>query len=329
LNRVGISNISLAVLPVGLTYPGTRHPTIYTTQINSQRVLLLDTPGFDDSVVDNLAVLDEIVSNLYFFALQRSHIHVRGVIFLHDISEVRMGASEKKTWSILEAFCGSQSMGHVVVGTTLWSPEGSIKFMKEVKREAEYLRSYWRDIYRTVRLPYNDTLAALSIATSLLEKPPTLLLVQGEMLQPPHTVENTTVGRVAMPEGRAEREKLQKAIDEQQRQQRQLEESFKRQEEENQRRREEEKKQREEQERLHREEKQKWDEIFRHEQERRRQEEERRRQEHEERQRREEEVRKERERLEKQLEQVNIALDRLRKPPKLKWWQKILRFLFG
>jgi len=129
--------------------------------------------------------------------------------------------------------------------------------MKEVKREAEYLRSYWRNIYRTVRLPYNDTLAALSIATSLLEKPPTLLLVQGEMLQPPHTVENTTVGRVAMPEGRAEREKLQKAIDEQQRQQRKLEESFKRREEEYQRRREEEKKQREEQERLHGEEKQK------------------------------------------------------------------------
>ncbi|KAF8248473.1 hypothetical protein K440DRAFT_547756 [Wilcoxina mikolae CBS 423.85] len=84
---------------------GTRHPTIYTTYINSERVLLLETPGFDDSIVDNLAVLDEI----------RSYIYVRGVVFLHDISELRMGASQKKTWSILEAFCGNQSMKNVVV----------------------------------------------------------------------------------------------------------------------------------------------------------------------------------------------------------------------
>ncbi|KAF8248474.1 hypothetical protein K440DRAFT_642515 [Wilcoxina mikolae CBS 423.85] len=105
----------------------------------------------------------------------------------------------------------------------MWSSKWPKKYLNEVKREAENLKNYWRDIWRTIRLPYNDKFAALSIVTDLLGRHPTLQLVQQEMLQPPHTVESTTVGRVAMPEGRAEAERLQKAIEEKERQQKQEE----------------------------------------------------------------------------------------------------------
>jgi hypothetical protein len=183
--------------------------------VSGQRVLLLDTPGFDDSVVDNFKVLDEIISHFYYTALCRDTINIRGIIFLHDISETRMCSSQKKTWDILRAFCGSPCMSSVIVGTTMWSDEGSKKLKNEEEREKALLQRAWSETGGIVRLVDDDRDAASQIVTILLAKPPCLLQVQRELLQPPHTAEETTVGRIAMPEGRAERDRLRKELEEQ------------------------------------------------------------------------------------------------------------------
>ncbi|KAF8535939.1 hypothetical protein BDD12DRAFT_853207 [Trichophaea hybrida] len=193
----------------------TQHATMYTAQVSGQNVCLLDTPGFDDSVMDNLKVLDEIISHFYFCALRRDTINIRGVIFLHDISETRMSSSQKKTWEILRAFCGSPLMSSVIVGTTMWSVESKKKFKKEEEREKSFLERFWSETGGTIRLADDDRDAAGQIVTDLLAKPPCLLQVQLELLRPPHTAEETTVGRIAMPEGRAERARLQKQLEEQ------------------------------------------------------------------------------------------------------------------
>jgi len=188
---------------------------MYTAQVSGQNVYLLDTPGFDDSVMDNLKVLDEIISHFYYCALRRDTINIRGVIFLHDISETRMSSSQKKTWEILRAFCGSPLMSSVIVGTTMWSVESKKKFKKEEEREKTFLERFWSETGGTIRLVDDDEDAAAEIVTKILAKSPCLLQVQLELLQPPHTVEETTVGRIAMPEGRAERDRLRKELEEQ------------------------------------------------------------------------------------------------------------------
>jgi len=88
--------------------------------------------------VDNFKVLEEIISHFYYTALRRDSINIRGVIFLHDISETRMSSSQKKTWEILRAFCGPSCMSSVIVGTTMWSDEGSKKFKNEEERERHF-----------------------------------------------------------------------------------------------------------------------------------------------------------------------------------------------
>jgi len=191
---------------------------MYTAQVSGQNVHLLDTPGFDDSVMDNLKVLDEIISHFYYCALRRDTINIRGIIFLHDISETRMSSSQKKTWEILRAFCGSPLMSSVIVGTTMWSVESKKKVKKEEEREKSFLERFWSETGGTIRLVDDDEDAAAEIVTKILAKSPCLLQVQLELLQPPHTVEETTVGSIAMPEGRAERDRLRKELEEQTRQ---------------------------------------------------------------------------------------------------------------
>lgn len=263
---------------------GTMKPIIYEAMINGQKVLLLDTPGFDDSERDNLEILREIVSNLYVFAIKGTEVRVRGIIFLHDIGEVRLGGSQKKTWQILEAMCGKEGMRNVLVGTTQWSPEGSGKFRNEEKRETELREKHWTSVYKSTRVIYDNRDNAVQIINDLLAKPPVLLLVQGEMLKPPHTVEATTAGQKAMPEAYAEMQRLEKEMAEKQRKNeeetRQREEQHRREQEEKQRAFEEERKRQEEAARL-REEQLRQEQIKREEERRRAEEEQRRKHEEE------------------------------------------------
>ncbi|KAH0603461.1 uncharacterized protein H6S33_007783 [Morchella sextelata] len=192
----------------------TKKTTTYITKHNGRTVLLLDTPGFDDSAVDNLVILNDIVSNLYMWALQDKDVHTHGVLFLHDISETRFGGSQQKTLQLLKSMCGPEAMGNVIIGTTMWFDKGA-KYESQVKRESEFLMKYWEGIHKTVRVPEGDEEVANAIIGDLLARPPTKLLVQTELLRPPHTCEATTVGRIAIPEGKREAERLAKEMEEQ------------------------------------------------------------------------------------------------------------------
>lgn len=179
--------------------------------VGGREVLLVDTPGFDDSGVENLDILYDIISILYLFALRKDEIQTHGVIFLHDISEVRFSGSQRKTLSILRALCGSGCMGNVIIGTTKWSPEKPTKFQKEKEREQRFINEHWNGVYKTIQMiEENDRNVAVQIITDLLAKPPVLLNAQKEMLIPPHSIENTTVAKLLIPEAHLEEDQRHK-----------------------------------------------------------------------------------------------------------------------
>lgn len=181
------------------------------TKLKNKPILLLDTPGFDDSARQNIDILGDIVSNLHLFTLRSQEIKVRGVIFLHSIRENRFNGSQAKTLGILKGLCGEEGMGHVIVGTTMWTwDQNSKEFKKQIAREKQVRDRYWKGIHKAVPLFEDDESAASQILLDLLDLPPVLLLVQKEMMQPPHTLENTTVGKATMPNGYREIEELKR-----------------------------------------------------------------------------------------------------------------------
>lgn len=295
------------------------------TMIGERRVLLLDTPGFDDSVRENLDVLNDILSQLYTFALRQDEIETRGVIFLHDISETRFGGSQKKTLGILKALVGDEHLGNVIVGTTMWSAD-SEKFGNEEERERSLLKDQWGGIYKTVRIPKDDKGTAIRIIEDLFDRPPALLLAQEEMLLPPHTTENTTVGRLAMPEGRLELEQLQKEHREQQKkfekEAKRREEQFQKQSEDIKKKFDEEaKKQQEEANRRSQEQERAW--KAKQEEEMKRLEEELQMKFESESRAREEQARRENERLQEELARLQEAVSRFADPPRPDRWDSL------
>lgn len=192
---------------------GTKKPAMYNAEVNGRKIILLDTPGFDDSGVENLGLLYDIFSILYSLALGKGRFPIHGVVFLHDISEARFSGSQRKTLLILRALCGESCMENVIVGTMRWSPEGSARFKKEEERERAFLGEHWGDVYKTKRwTSEHDIHVPAQIVTDLLEKPSVLLLAQVEIL---NAVGDTTAGRLLVPEARVEMERLQREFAEQ------------------------------------------------------------------------------------------------------------------
>lgn len=163
--------------------------------------MLLDTPGFDDSANEDLKLLKDILAFLYTLATNTDRYQVHGVIFLHDIGEVRFTRSSKKTFSILKEICGRECMGNVIVGTTMWSRTNSPEFAQQEQRGEKLFNDHWNGIYKTTRLTHNGRDAAVQVIIDLLARPSVLLKAQKELLPPPHSLENTTVGKFLMSGG--------------------------------------------------------------------------------------------------------------------------------
>lgn len=183
-------------------------PSLYVTALNDKGIILLDTPGFDDSSRDNLEILNEIVSELYTLARNRPEIQMQGVVFFHDISETRFGGSQKKTLAILKALVGEKNLRNVVVGTTKWGPKGSHSFQMEKEREQSLAHEEWKGIPKAMRVFLGNRHSAIRIIDELFTHAPFLMLAQEEMLIPPHAVERTTAAKRVIPEGQLELKRI-------------------------------------------------------------------------------------------------------------------------
>ncbi|KAK3376385.1 hypothetical protein B0T24DRAFT_573083 [Lasiosphaeria ovina] len=114
---------------------------------NGRRVLLADTPGFDDTVRPDTNVLQSIVNGLW--QLHNGDNPVHGVIYLHNITNPRLSGAGVKALKTLEQLVGTENYGKIVFATTMWeearySPQGG----KDAdQRHDELERDFWKKIF--------------------------------------------------------------------------------------------------------------------------------------------------------------------------------------
>ncbi|KAJ3498805.1 hypothetical protein NMY22_g19567 [Coprinellus aureogranulatus] len=81
-------------------------------------VVFIDTPGFDDTVKSDADILRDIAT--FLGRMSNSQQKLAGVIYLKDISEVRMKGSTCKNIRLFRKLCGDDSLRNVVILTTMW-----------------------------------------------------------------------------------------------------------------------------------------------------------------------------------------------------------------
>ena len=139
-------------------------------------MVLVDTPGFGDTYVDDVDILHGIGSWLEaMYDPQDGHGHkgetkLAGIVYLHDISLTRMLGSTLKKPDVFQKLCGEDALKRVVVCTTKWSDI----YQEEGDRRIEQLKEdYWKEMIKggsTVRKFEDSQKSAWDVIAPIIEE---------------------------------------------------------------------------------------------------------------------------------------------------------------
>ncbi|KDR82135.1 hypothetical protein GALMADRAFT_135498 [Galerina marginata CBS 339.88] len=113
---------------VALDFPSGSH-------LEGYRLVVVDTPGFDDTYEGDAAILRRVAE--WLEKSYRGKDVLGGVIYLHDISHDRFTGVARRNLEMFRAMCGSAAINKVVLGTTCWtrtSPEIGLRHEEEIER---------------------------------------------------------------------------------------------------------------------------------------------------------------------------------------------------
>lgn len=165
---------------------------------------LVDTPGFDDSKKSDTDILAEVAD--WLSQAYHNNIKLSGIIYLHRISDVRVGGSGVKNLRMFRQLCGENgqnSMACVALVTTFWGGESK---EKEYARERQLQTSstFWSQIIAKGGKVFRHDQGLLSGETIISylvgRKERMTLEIQRDMVDRGKTLENTGAGRVVQEE---------------------------------------------------------------------------------------------------------------------------------
>ncbi|KAL8404990.1 hypothetical protein RB594_009752 [Gaeumannomyces avenae] len=114
---------------------------VFPARIGRREFYLVDTPGFDDTQRTDVDVLRSLVN--WLGTTHQRNVHLAGIMYLHRISDPRMGGSAMKNLRMFKKLCGKDALERVVLATTMW---GSKVSENDGARREEQLRTkedYW------------------------------------------------------------------------------------------------------------------------------------------------------------------------------------------
>ncbi|KAI5985905.1 hypothetical protein EDC04DRAFT_2913600 [Pisolithus marmoratus] len=120
-------------------------------KVGGKQVVLLDTPGFDDTSLTHTDVLKIISAYLvamvvsyppyppHFVRLtlwrrNKQGARLVGVIYMQRISDLKIGVSARRDLRMFQELCGEEACENVIVATNMW---GTVPEEDGIAREAE------------------------------------------------------------------------------------------------------------------------------------------------------------------------------------------------
>jgi len=184
--------------------------------LQEYRIVLIDTPGFDDTYKTDFAILSKIATwlensyvvtskytkpdKLIEYDSYKKGAKLGGVIYLHDISAARFTGTASRNLQMFRKLCGEDVLDNIVLGTTKWAlnvPDSELrhsqltadywepllaKGAKAFRIEDNY-ESTWRLIERMISPRAQKTLNN------------TVLLIQREMVEKKMIIPETQAGK--------------------------------------------------------------------------------------------------------------------------------------
>ncbi|KAI0071419.1 hypothetical protein K474DRAFT_1669017 [Panus rudis PR-1116 ss-1] len=162
--------------------------------VDGRSVTLIDTPGFDDTnktEAEILALISQFLATTYTNGRK-----LNGVVYLHRISDYRMGGIARRNFRLFRQLCGDDSLQNVIIVTNMW---GDVKPEVGEAREAELARSdsFFRaalDKGAQLMRHENTKRSAYRILGAVMGFTPRALRIQEELVDEELLLAETDVG---------------------------------------------------------------------------------------------------------------------------------------
>ncbi|CCO37948.1 hypothetical protein BN14_12108 [Rhizoctonia solani AG-1 IB] len=165
-------------------------------QVDGRDVVLFDTPGFDDTNLSDTEILKRISG--FLATSYKEGYKLTGIIYMHRISDIRVGGISRRTFNVFRKLCGKDSLSNVLLVTNMWSdPPTSEQINREAElaTHADFFQPAIGQGATMVRRSHKDKHSAHSIIRMLLQKGPIAMQVQQELVDEGKALLDTGAGR--------------------------------------------------------------------------------------------------------------------------------------
>ncbi|CAL1717341.1 unnamed protein product [Somion occarium] len=190
-------------------------------EIEGRIVTLIDTPGFDDTVKSEAEILRLITR--FLAETYKIGRKLNGVIFLHRITDVRMGGVARKNFHLFKKLCGDDALKSVVIATNMWGGvEPGLGEQREIELASndKFFKPALEKGSKLVRHD-NTRISAENIIREIMGYPRLGLSIQIEVVDQHKSIGDTSAGQDLKAELEAEiekqkeeKKKLQEEMDE-------------------------------------------------------------------------------------------------------------------
>ncbi|KAK3391792.1 P-loop containing nucleoside triphosphate hydrolase protein, partial [Sordaria brevicollis] len=119
---------------------------LFLDEKQTESVTVVDTPGFDDTWRTDEEVLEVIAE--YMATQYVLGVPLKGIIYMHSITEVRMKGSSRKFLKMFQSLCGDDAMKKVILVTTHWDAIKPAEMGDATRREQELIDRWWAPMLR-------------------------------------------------------------------------------------------------------------------------------------------------------------------------------------
>ncbi|KAI6006735.1 hypothetical protein EDC04DRAFT_974151 [Pisolithus marmoratus] len=182
-----------------ISYTKEMRPYRYPHSDGIRNIVLVDTPGFDDTFMTDAQILRQIAH--WLNATYKKNIKLSGVLYLHRISDNRVSGTPLRNYNMFKELCGKENFKNVILVTTMWD-----EVTEEVgsAREKELQSDFWGSMISlgsTIHRFDGTMESAWKIINSLSVAPPVQrrpLQIQREMVDKHMPLHRTAAGRAVM-----------------------------------------------------------------------------------------------------------------------------------
>ncbi|PCH42101.1 hypothetical protein WOLCODRAFT_72453, partial [Wolfiporia cocos MD-104 SS10] len=152
-------------------------------RLDGYNITLVDTPGFDDTSKSDVEILSSIANYLGRCAAKKKYLS--GVIYMHRITDNRVGGAAKRNFKMFMELCGSQGLSNANIVFNMWNQ------VDERTRNSRKEELLGKDIFfkpaidaGAEPLEHDNTVqSAHSILRGLAQKQPCELQIQKELVR--------------------------------------------------------------------------------------------------------------------------------------------------